>query len=139
MKIKNHPLLVGALVAAGPALARDEMPEICLSTVNYAVQTLNLNLSKSGPANNYDPDTLTLKKDFAQYPVSDVKYLGNCDEGGLKPEWCQIAGGPADVYRVEVEQAYDGGNKHPLASVVVTYNRGGCDVDEVTKKMIWRK
>lgn len=140
MKTKKNSLLVGALVAAAPAMAGDEMPEICNSAVNYAVQVLNLGLSQGGPAEEYNPDTITLKKDFSQYPIQNVKYLGSCgEEGNLKDEWCEIAGGPASVYRVEVGQVRNANNTRPLASVVVTYNRGGCKVGEVSKKPAWRR
>jgi len=111
----------------------DVMPDICKTAVNYGAAALQLRFYDKSIGNPYDPNSVTLKKDLQTFPISNVKYLGNCDEdyGKLKDSWCVVAGGSPDVYQATVSRV-DQGNTYAVGTVVVTYNRGGCWMDEVS-------
>ncbi len=132
--LNSKILLAGALLSSGQALAAEPMPKLCNSAINYAVQTLDLGLSDGTFADAYDPASVTIKKNTKTYPVTQVKYLGSCDDDQLHlpPAWCQVAGGSPDVWQAEVSRV-DGNYSTPAATVVVTYNRGGCRVDKIEK------
>ena len=140
MKMRSKVVLAGALLSTAPAMA-DTLPTICNSAINYAVQSLDLGLSDGAVADPYDPTSIRLVKSLNQYPISNVKYLGGCDAPQVKKAWCRVAGGEPAVFQADVSEAYmkdpkipGTGGTYPIATVVVTYNRGGCFLDLVEKK-----
>lgn len=133
--MKTKVLLAGMLLTGGAAMAdtAPTMPNICKTTANYGAQAANFRFNDQSWGDPNDPDQLTVKKDFKTYPITAVKFLGNCDDDPgnvLKESWCHVAGGSPDVYQVDVGQVQDK-DIYPMATVIVTYNRGGCRVDEV--------
>ena len=132
--MKTKTLLAGMLLVAAPLAQAEVMPEICKSAVNLVAKALNVPYSDGSFSDAYDPNKITLKKNFAKYPMT-VTYLGNCEETpGLKDTWCQVAGGSPNVYQVDVARVEAPGESYPMAKMIVTYNRGGCWVDDVEKK-----
>lgn len=124
-------------LASTQAMALDSgIPQICKSAANYAAKAANISMEDGTYSEAYDPAKITFKKDFVKFPITKVEFVGNCDETPNIPEnWCRVAGGSPDVWKVEVSQRdADTGSAYPIADVVVTYNRGGCHVDEVEKK-----
>jgi hypothetical protein len=132
--MKTKTLLAGMLLVAAPLAQAEVMPEICKSAVNLVAKALSVPYSDGTFADKYDPNKITLKKNFAKYPMT-VTFLGNCDETqGLKETWCQVAGGSPNVYQVDVSRRESTtGDAYPMAKMIVTYNRGGCWVDDVEK------
>jgi hypothetical protein len=115
------------------------MPAICKTLANYTTQMLMTNTSDGSMSDRKNPRSLTLKIDFKNFPITSIKDLGNCEEPKpdappLKDAWCQAAGGNPEVYQVETAKAWDAKNIYPAATLIVTYNRGGCSVREVTLK-----
>ena len=136
MNAKTKILLAGSLLTCTQAVA-DGMPDVCKTAINYAAQTLNLGLSDGSFAGSNDPQSVTLNKDFTKYPLTNVKLLGSCEVDGanLKQSWCQVDGGSPSVYQADVALATgEAGGSYPLATIVVTYNRGGCSIDAIDKK-----
>ena len=136
--MKSELLLAGAVLScASAAIAAPtavSMPDICKSAANYAAQSMDIPFTDGNWGDLQDPASVTLKKDLVNYPVTNVESLGNCDEDpSLNPAWCQIAGGSADVYQIEVAKA-NGANTYDFVSIVVTFNRGSCWVDTATRK-----
>jgi hypothetical protein len=132
-------LLTGTSAFATQTPAQDSgIPDICKSVANYAAQTLALGFQDGTVADGVvDPQKLTLKVDYKTYPTT-YKALGDCEEENLNPAWCQVAGGQPVVFEADVQQAVQVVNStqtesFPLATVIVTYNRGGCWVDQVTQ------
>jgi hypothetical protein len=134
MKKSNLLLAGSALLSAAPALATDA-PDICKTAVNYAVQAADLQIEDGSFAPKYDPSHITMAKNFKTYPIAKVTDLGNCDSenSNLKESWCRVGGGSPEVYQIDVNKS-ERGQSWELATVVVTVNRGGCWVDELTKK-----
>lgn len=131
-------ILLASTMVATTSFANDkvDMPAICKTQANYAVQALNLGFSDGSFADKHNPSSVKLKLDFKNLPITKIEFLGNCDEdeAKLKESWCVVAGGSPDVFKAEVAMSDDQGNKYPYADVIVTYNRGGCRVDEITRK-----
>jgi hypothetical protein len=121
------------------AFASASMPALCDTAINYAAQTLDLNLSDGSFSDVNDPASITLKKDFTTYPISNVKLIDDCMGTPVNPIWCQVAGGDPVVYQADVAEVTPAQNGIPaqteaIATVTVTYNRGGCRVDQVERK-----
>jgi hypothetical protein len=128
MNMKAKVIMTGVLLSSAQAMAAVNLPEICQTAVNFAAGALNAGFNEDGE----DPATLTLKKDFVTFPITKSVLLGNCDEDAakLKKSWCTVAGGSPDVYQVTVSENSNG-STFPREIMIVTYNRGGCFVDEV--------
>jgi hypothetical protein len=128
--MNSKVILAAMMISAAPALAANKIPDICKTAANYAAQTASIRYQEGSGSDEYNPKTLKLKRDHKAFPAK-YKFLGNCDEDGakLKTEWCEVAGGSPDVYQAEVS-AFG----VPTINVIVTYNRSGCWVDEVTRK-----
>ena len=135
---KKNVLLAGLALASAPALAAGpKIPDICKAAANYTAKMMNIRyLDGTFTQDVYNPSSIRLKKDYVKFPILRTTYLGACEaqDSGLKEEWCQVAGGSPVVWKVEVGQKEDGGPAYPIADVIVTYNRGGCWVDEAAKK-----
>lgn len=135
--MKSSLLLTGMLLAAAnfaaatPAIPAT--PDICDSVANYAAVGLQMAFSDGTWMDVYDPASVRLTRDLNKYPFKKT-FLGNCDEdaGKLKDSWCQVAGGSPDVYQYDISEK-DGNDTYPIATVIVTYNRGGCWVDEASR------
>lgn len=131
-------MFVAALLAVSPAAMADDAPGICKNLANYAAQMLGTSFQDGTFADGViNPARLTLKTDFTNYPLGTVKDLGNCDEPTpgqppLKDSWCQAAGGSPEVYEIDISRSW-GANipVQPFAAVTVTYNRGGCSIDQI--------
>jgi hypothetical protein len=123
------------LLSSAPVLAAaDTVPDICKAVVNYTAQTLDLRLEDGTWSDGLNPKKIVLKRNDAQYPA-DIKFLGNCDQdyNSLKQTWCRVAGGSPDVYEAKVTKNEGKNGSYPFATVIVTYNRGGCHVDEAAR------
>lgn len=128
--MKNPMLLAAAFLAGGQALAAaPALPESCKQIASQSTQILDQRVEE-GDDSHAD---ITLKSDPAHLPVTKVSFLGNCDENGdrLKKSWCRVAGGSPDVYQVKVSDKSDDGYVGAKATVIVTFNRGYCRVDEI--------
>lgn len=132
--MKTTTLLTGMLLLSAPTLAKaDTMPDICKSVANYAAQALDLRFSDGSFSDKENPKTIVMKRNLKKYPMT-VKDLGNCEDNiNLKESWCRVAGGSPEVYQVDVARKETDGS-YPFATVIVTYNRGGCWVDEVVSQ-----
>jgi len=133
--MKSKSILATALLASAPAMAFT-MPDVCKTAANYTVQAMDQHYDDGDVGNPNNPNQITLGLDFKFYPVISVKDLGSCDEKKFKDSWCSVAGGSPEVFQIDV--AYDSNGKgstaYPFATVYVTYNRGGCWVDEAARK-----
>ena len=127
-------LLLAATLFLSPVAQADSMPEICKTVVNFTAQSLNVRTTEGSWADPYNPGSIRIRKDLRKFPITSEKFLGNCDEdSGLKESWCRVAGGSPNVYQAEVGQA-EGNEAYPFATVIVTFNRGGCHVAEASLK-----
>jgi hypothetical protein len=134
---KSKLLFAGLVLSTSPAFAADPaIPEVCKTAAYYSALTFDISYTDGTWSDKYNPKKLTLKKDYKKYPITSIQFLGNCDDGTstLKESWCQVGGGSPDVYQVEVSKAQSKTDVYPIANVIVTYNRGGCWVDEATSK-----
>ena len=121
--------LAAVAIMGAPALADTGMPAICYTAVNLSAATLNERYTDESFGDAYDPAQITLKKDFAARAITKTTFLGSCeDQQKFKPGWCRVAGGSPVVWQAEVTE-----NGEKTATVTVTYNRGGCWVDEVER------
>jgi hypothetical protein len=134
--MKSKLLLTGILLSTTSTWADTvDLPEICKSAANYAAQAMALSFTDRSWGDPVDPSKVTLKKDFVTFPITAVKDLGGCfdDNPAIKSTWCQVAGGVPGVYQLDVARVL-GHLSEPFATVVVTYNRGGCWVDQTELK-----
>ena len=132
--MSSKSMIAGMLLAAAtPAMA--DVPAGCLSVANYAAQALDLRMGDAYTGGG-TPDSVSLKADFAGYPVTASRALGDCGAPGthFPAAWCKVAGGMPSVFQVEVSKSDSQGGVAPFADVVVTFNRGGCWVDSATRK-----
>jgi hypothetical protein len=131
--MKSTIMIAGILLTGGQAMANtNPLPDVCKTVANIAAQALEFRSSDDDAAK-----TVTLTEDLVHFPVTKAVYLGNCDDdhASLKQAWCRVGGGSPDVYRVEVSDAEDSAGKpYPIATMVVTFNRGGCWVDSAERK-----
>jgi hypothetical protein len=134
--MKTELLLAGMLLSSAPAMAaHDAIPDICKSVANYATQALALQFSDGTFSDKYNPTTIQLIEDFKTYPFTSIKDLGNCDQNPhLKKSWCNVAGGSPEVYQLDVAESDGADASYPFATVIVTFNRGGCWVDSADRK-----
>lgn len=133
--MKSNLLIAGMLVASSAARATTPVkPDICESLANYAAQVMLLNFADGTWTDPVNPAALNLKRNFAKYPITKVTDLGSCDDpkSKLPPSWCQVAGGVPDVVQYQVSENDGKFGTYPVANVVVTYNRGGCHIDQVS-------
>lgn len=131
--MKSKIALAGMLIAGSNAFAVT-LPDICKSAANYTAKMMNIRYQDGTFGDSYNPSSIRLTRDLVKFPITQVTFLGNCDETpGLKESWCQVAGGSPDVYQVKVGKKESDGHVYPMSTLVVTYNRGGCWVDEAAK------
>ena len=133
MKTTSKMILAGAILSGSQCFAQaNKAPESCNTVAKLGVQVSGLRLEEG----SLEPINLTLtSEDAKNYVVTESIYLGNCDDESvkLKPTWCQVAGGSPDIYQLEVAKIENTTN-YPRATVIVTYNRGGCRLNDIIKK-----
>jgi hypothetical protein len=117
------------------AAAKPVKPDICESVANYAAQALMLEFADGTWADPVNPSRVTIKRDFKKFPITKSTDLGSCEDDQNKfPEpWCQVAGGSPEVLQYEISAPDSLGTNYPVAKVTVTYNRGGCHVDQAER------
>jgi len=135
--MKANVLFAGMIFAATSTASAAQLvkPDICESVANYAAQALMMVFQDGTWTDPVNPSKVTIKRDFKKYPITKTTDLGSCDDDGnhLPQAWCNVAGGSPNVTQYEISEDEGKYGKYPVAKVTVTYNRGGCWVDQAER------